>query len=275
MLGKKKLSGPAIFGIGLGIVVLCIFLIGTFSKRDDDGEKKAISVVKSRYKPSSRLLEMHADVENTIWIAVQYPLCKAEGSNCWLVSSQTKVLPTVVPQEVNAEWIVDLKTTESIPKNLAAEVMYARIEVPAPDRAVNNASSERLQVNPPVSTEVPPKGTSEVSPSDSKGEGEVSRSSEIKDKAGEPTAASSSIVPPERLRWETQANGDEVMQGPSGPCATLILLSAHDPNNKLHLQLDDGSTRTFDFEDTPQAMRVGRDYCEAEFRSQPGVSSPQ
>jgi hypothetical protein len=73
----------------------------------------------------------------------------------------------------------------------------------------------------------------------------------------------SSIAKPETsFRWQLRPNGDEVLTGPSGPCATLALQSAHDPN-KVHVNFNDGSAKVYPVEETPAAMQAATEYCRA------------
>ena len=87
------------------------------------------------------------------------------------------------------------------------------------------------------------------------------------DKAPEPAAAAGQaekenrVVSTRDMRWELQSNGDEVLIGPSGKCATLALLSAHDPNNNVHLNLANGQTGIFPVNQTAAAMQAAKDYC--------------
>lgn len=63
--------------------------------------------------------------------------------------------------------------------------------------------------------------------------------------------------------WQLQANGDEVLTGLNGICATLALLSADDPN-KVHVTLSNGTMKVFTVEKTQEAMRFAQDYCRAQ-----------
>jgi hypothetical protein len=65
-----------------------------------------------------------------------------------------------------------------------------------------------------------------------------------------------------QFKWQLKPNGDEVLIGPSGPCATLALLSAHDPN-KLHVNFSDGSVQIYPVEQTAEAMESATNYCRA------------
>lgn len=66
----------------------------------------------------------------------------------------------------------------------------------------------------------------------------------------------------EIFTWHSESNGDEVLIGTSsGKCATIALLSAHDPLNRLHVTFSDGSTVLYSIEETSDAMQAARNYC--------------
>lgn len=81
--------------------------------------------------------------------------------------------------------------------------------------------------------------------------------------AAPPTPQSPPLSEPEvHVGWQLRPNGDEVLIGPSGQCATLTLQSAPD-QNKMRVTLSDGTIKMFPVERTVDAMQAAIDHCQA------------
>jgi hypothetical protein len=102
----------------------------------------------------------------------------------------------------------------------------AEIVKPVPETDVTTSTGSVGQAPPPVSPAMPP------------------------------------AAPQEQFRWQLQPNGDEVLAGASGPCATLALSSTHDLN-KVHVNFSDGSSKIYPVDQTADAMQAANDYCHA------------
>jgi hypothetical protein len=118
MTGKGCLVIVAIF---VGLII-----IGVVSDKNQPSnsvhdsanpEWAAISAIRQRYKPSTRLLMLNPDVDSANWLAYKDPFDEctyvhAEHANCWKVIYTINVMPGAESKEIKCKWLINMDTME-------------------------------------------------------------------------------------------------------------------------------------------------------------------